>query len=182
MRYKLFTWVFLASLMSACSSVEVHTDYDPNLDMTHYRTYAWKQRPKTTSPLMGERLNASLDSQLESKGWKRVELGQGEVEIVGYVTTKENERIDTMYSGGGPGFWGRGYWMGGGFGSSTSTVTTYLVGTLIVDLFDAKSQRPLWRGTATGTVSNDPKTNVERIQEGVQKLFLDFPPGSSTKR
>jgi hypothetical protein len=56
------------------------------------------------------------------------------------------------------------------------------VGTLIVDLFDAKTQRPLWRGTATGTVSNDPQTNVERIQEGVQKLFLEFPPGSSSKR
>jgi hypothetical protein len=168
--------------MSACSSVEVHTDYDPNLDMTHYRTYAWKQRPKTTSPLMGERLNAALDAQLESKGWKQVALGQGEVEVVGYVTAKENERIDTINSGGGPGLWGRGYWMGGGFGSSTSTVTTYLVGTLIVDLFDAKTQRPLWRGTATGTVSNDPQTNVERIQEGVQKLFLEFPPGSSSKR
>jgi hypothetical protein len=149
--------------------------------MTHYRTYAWKQRPKDTNPLMAERLNAALDAQFESKGWKQASLGQAEVEVVGYVTEKENERIDTFYNGGGPGFWGRGYWMGGGFGSSTSTVTTYLVGTLIVDLFDAKTQRPLWRGTASETISKDPQTNVEQMQEGAQKLFADFPPGLKAK-
>lgn len=171
-------WIAMLLGLVACSSVEVHTDFDRNLDLTHYRSYSWSQQPKTQNPLMDERLKFALDSQLQSKGWKLSDKGEGEVQLVGIVTTKENERIDTMYNGGGPGFWGRGYYMGGGFGSSTSTVTTYIVGTLILDMFDAKSHRPLWRGTASGTISENPEKNVEQIEEAVQKLFKEFPPSA----
>ncbi|PYR70842.1 MAG: hypothetical protein DMF87_17325 [Acidobacteria bacterium] len=44
---------------------------------------------------------------------------------------------------------GYGAWWGGG--SYTTSVHTYVQGTLIVDLYDAKTKKMVWRGTATGT-------------------------------
>lgn len=163
--------------MMGCSSIEVHTDYDKNLDLTRYKSYSWLKKPSTNNPLMDERLMAALDTQLQAKGWRLMPDGKGEVVLFGTLTAKENERIDTMYNGGGPGFWGRGFYMGGGVGMSTSTVTTYLVGTLVIDMFEAQSHRPLWRGSASGTISNNPEKNARNIQEAATKLFKDFPPG-----
>jgi len=65
---------------------------------------------------------------------------------------------------------------GGGFGSATTTVNTYEEGTLIVDLFDAKTQEAVWRGTATQDLSSNPEKQSKNIDKAVQKLFSKFPP------
>ena len=42
----------------------------------------------------------------------------------------------------------------GGFGQATTTSDTYTVGTLVVDLFDAKTKNLVWRGVSSGMLSN----------------------------
>jgi len=161
----------LALLLGACASMDVQTDYDRAADFSRYTTYAWVKVPQTHNPLMAERIMAAVDGQLSAKGWRKVAEGQADVAIDARVTAHENERVDTYYSGG-PGFYGR--W--GGMGMASSTVTTYTVGTLVVDMFDAKTKQAIWRGTASDTVSDNPQKNAQLIQEGVQKMFQTFPP------
>jgi len=49
---------------------------------------------------------------------------------------------------------------------------------LVVDLYDPKSQKMIWRGTVnTGLRSNqDPAKRTERLQQAVAKLLSKFPP------
>jgi hypothetical protein len=64
----------------------------------------------------------------------------------------------------------------GGWATATTTVDTYEVGTLIVDLFDMSTKRVVWRGVATGTIAEKPEKNVKKIDKAVGKMFKHFPP------
>jgi hypothetical protein len=72
--------------------------------------------------------------------------------------------------------------LGGMGGTSTTTVDEYTVGTLVVDIFDAKSKQLVYRGTATDELSNKPEKNAKKLAKASDKLFKDFPPGSKAKK
>jgi len=67
-------------------------------------------------------------------------------------------------------------------GSATTTVRTYDVGTLVVDMFDARSKQAVWRGTASATVPISPERANAAVEAGLDKLFAGFPPGSAPAR
>jgi hypothetical protein len=58
---------------------------------------------------------------------------------------------------------------------STSTVSYYTVGTLIVDILDAKTKKAVWHGTAAGTVTNDAADVQLKIDEAARQMFQNFP-------
>jgi hypothetical protein len=66
-------------------------------------------------------------------------------------------------------------------GESTTTTETYKVGTLVVDLFDAKTKQLIWRGNSSDTLSNNSDKNIQNMDKDVEKMFKNFPPGSSKK-
>jgi hypothetical protein len=84
------------------------------------------------------------------------------------VVTHEQKKIVA------PGF-GFGPW-GWGWGGPGAVIYTYLQGTLIVDLYDAKTRKMVWRGVATDTVSDKTSTNTEHIDKAVGKMFDKYPP------
>jgi uncharacterized protein DUF4136 len=55
-------------------------------------------------------------------------------------------------------------------------IETYLQGTLIVDLYDAKTRKMVWRGVATDTVSDKMSHSTEHIDEASGKMFEQYPP------
>jgi hypothetical protein len=180
-----FRTLFWAALpfVAACSGVDVHTDYDSAADFSRYKTYYWAKTPATPqNPLMAERIVSEIDGQLYAKGWRKAVEGQADTALAAHVTTREKEQIDTMYSGMGPGWYG-GRGMYGGFGAgtglATSTVNYYTVGTLFVDIFDAKSKKAVWHGTAEETVSSDSQDNAKKVSEAALQMFKNFPPGAA---
>jgi hypothetical protein len=66
-------------------------------------------------------------------------------------------------------------------GSATTTESEYVVGTLVVDIFNAKSKQLMFRGTAQDELSDKPEKNVKKLAKASDKLFKDFPPGSAKK-
>ena len=87
--------------------------------------------------------------------------------------------LNTFYSGGYGGYGWRG--MGGMGWASTTTVNEYTVGTLVVDIFDAKTKQLVFRGTASDELSDKPEKNAKKLAKASDKLFKDFPPGSVKK-
>lgn len=61
-------------------------------------------------------------------------------------------------------------------GSVTTTVDTYQVGTLVVDIFDARTKEAIWRGTSSKTLSGNPQKNADNLNKAVVKMFKNFPP------
>jgi hypothetical protein len=160
-------------LLTATASLaqEVKTDFDRDTDFGHYRTYSW-EKVQTQDPLWVDRIKQAVNSALAAKGWTQVESG-GDVAVVAMETTQNQQTLNTFYDGFGGGWRWRGF---GGFGDSTTTVDTYRVGTLVVDLFDAGTKSLIWRGSASDTLSDKSNKNIKTLDKGVQKMFDHFPP------
>src|ERR1700730_14677311 len=153
------------------SAQQVKTDYDHSANFGQYKTYSW-EKVQTKDPLMVDRIKDAVNSTLAAKGWRRVPSG-GDVEVFAIETTQNQQPLDTFYNGfGGGRRWG-GF---GGFGDATTTVDTYKVGTLVVDLFDAKTEKLIWRSSSSDTLSNNADKNTKNLDKGVNKMFQHFPP------
>ena len=165
------TLVTAALGLVACSSLQVHTDYDPAAQFHNFRTYSWKVTAPLENQLMSQRIVAAVDQQLQSRGMQRVDSG-GDVFATYHGSV--NNRLDIQSFG-----YGYGGWYGGWGGASrTTTVNEIPVGTLVVDLVDTKKNQMVWRGTATDDLraSSSPQDAQRRIDDAVKAMFHKFPP------
>jgi Domain of unknown function (DUF4136) len=166
---------------STSSAQQVKTDYDRNANFGQYKTFSWEQ-VKTKDLLDVDRIKSAVNATLAAKGWTQVASG-GDVSIIALEMTQNQQTLNTFYDGFGGGWGWRRFGGGGfgGFGDATTTTETYQVGTLVVDLFDTKTKQLLWRGSSSDTLSNNSKKNIKNLDKGVEKMFKQFPPGSSNK-
>lgn len=104
----------------------------------------------------------------------------GDASIVAVEITHSQQTLNTFYDGFGGG-WGWRRFGGGGFSAATTTTETYKVGTVIIDLFDAKTKQLIWRASASDTLSNNSDKNIKNLDKGIDKMFNHFPPGSPKK-
>jgi Domain of unknown function (DUF4136) len=158
-------------LTAASFAQQVKTDYDHNANFGQYKTYSW-EKVQTKDPLMVDRIKDAVNAVLTAKGWTQVDSG-GDVCVMAIEMTQNQQTLNTFYDGfGGGRRWG-GF---GGFGDATTTTETYQVGSLVVDLFEAKTKNLIWRGSSSDTLSNNADKNTENLDKGVQKMFAHFPP------
>jgi hypothetical protein len=174
--FALMVMMFL--LAGRSPAQQVKTDYDRGTNFGQYKTYSW-EHVKTKDALDVDRIKSAVNAALAAKGWTQVDSG-GDVSIVAMEITREQQTLNTFYDGFGGGWgWRRFGGGGGGFGEATTTTDTYKVGTLVVDLFDTKAKKLLWRGTSTDTLSNNSNKNIKNLDKGAAKMFKKFPPDSS---
>jgi Domain of unknown function (DUF4136) len=167
------TLLFLSALGTAFGQ-QVKTDFDHQANFKQYKTYSW-QEVKTADPLWESRIKNAVDAQLVLKGWTRLDNG-GDVSIVAIGTTQTQRTLQTFYDGFGGGWRWRGF---GGMGEATTTEQDYKEGTLVLDIYDAKTKQLIWRGSAEDTVSNSADKNEKDLDKGVEKMFKKFPPESA---
>jgi hypothetical protein len=165
-------------LTSVGCDLKTSVDYDRDADFSTIETYAWagRKHPEVTD-IVHKRILDAIGSQMDQKGLKQVE-SDPDVYVTYHGDDNERTVIDTTHYGYGYGagwYWG-GY---GGMSTSTSRVRTYKEGTLIVDIYKAQEKELIWRGTVTGTISDNPKKNEKNINKGVAKVFKKFPPPSA---
>src|SRR6266849_4743660 len=125
----------------ACGySIKTTTDYDRHVNFSNYHSFSILKGNSSGNPLMDQRAQADVQSALTSKGWKEVPNGQGQAAVVVHAATKTKHTYQTMYDGFG-GFGGGWRWRDGfgSLGGATTFVQDYKVGTLVVDIFDAKT-------------------------------------------
>jgi len=166
-----FSIVTFVVLTAASFAQEVKTDYDHNANFGQYKTYSW-EKVQTHDPLLVDRIKDAVNRALAAKGWTQVESG-GDVCLIAVEITRNQQTLNTFYDGFGGGWRWRGL---GGFGDATTTTETYQVGTLVVDLFDAKAKNLVWRGSSSDTLSNNAEKNTKNLDKGVEKMFAHFPP------
>jgi hypothetical protein len=169
-QHKIFASFGIVLLATTASfAQQVKTDYDRSTDFSQYKTYSW-EKVQTQDQLWVDRIKEAVNAALAAKGWTQTPSG-GSVSIVAIEMTRNQQTLDTFYNG-----FGGGWRWGGGFGDATTTVETYKVGTLVVDLFDANSKKLVWRGSMSDTLSDKSDKNIKNLDKGVQKMFNHFPP------
>jgi len=160
---------------------DVKTDFDKDANFGAIKTFDAKIGTGWNNQISEKRVLDEFTQTLVEKGWQKVDANPDAIVVLHGATEKEKS-LNTFYSGmGGYGGYGWRGWGGAGMGTATTTTSEYLVGTLVVDIFDAKTKNLMFRGTATDELSDKPEKNKKKLAKASDKMFKNFPPGSEKK-
>lgn len=171
-------------VLTACSTITVRSDYDRSYDFSKYKTYRWSLESELNrrdalkkNPLVEKRVHASIDNDLQAKGYTKKEVGKADFVVVAHAGVKEKMHLD-QYGGGYYG-WYHPWW--GPYGGY-SNISYYKEGTLVIDIVDSENKELAWRGTGTDVVKD--YKNGEKMQKdidsAVAEILAKFPPESAS--
>jgi hypothetical protein len=178
---KMLGVAFLGSVLAAPSLMAqtVDIDYDHSINFLKYQTYTL-DKVHATDPLVEQRIIVALNRDLGFKYMHQVPKGS-DVTITVVEASTDKQEYPAFYDGLGKLDWKRG-WGAGGFLDSSPTVDSVTPGTLIIDMYDTKTQKLVWRGVVTEPVTNSSTKNDQEMDNGVDKLFGKFPPKFEKKK
>lgn len=180
---RLFGLMAAAIGLTACATLRVGSDHDPAAKFSAYHTYVWMPphtKPYISSnPLVLERAHDAIEAALTAKGYRRID-NTAQADFVVDFTIGSRERIDvTSYPApyAGPWLWRDPYWWGAPFWGRQVDVRHYRQGTLSIDIFDARTHRPVWHGWARKELTRaDIEHSASSIREAVDAILARFPP------
>ena len=160
---------------------KVSYDYEKGANFTAFKTYAQKDGTKVGQPLIDDRIVAAIDAALAAKGLTKVDANP-DVFVVYHTSFDKQKDISTYSSGYGGGYGPYGWGWGGGMSTATTQVRDILIGTLVVDMADAKKGQLAWRGMAVKEVKTQasPEKRDKSINEAMKKIFKNYPPKQKT--
>jgi hypothetical protein len=183
---KTATWIgrallglgLLVAVATMAAAQDVSVDWDKQADFSKYKSFSAKVETTWGSPFGEKRALDEVEKTLVAKGWKKADAASADTIVIINGATEKKKDLSTFYSGGGYG----GYrWGGMGMGTSTTTVHEFRVGTMVVDIFDAKTKALLWRGIGVDELSDKADKNQKKIVSATADMFKKFPPAPGTK-
>lgn len=177
----LFT-ALTALAIAGCATMLVSSHIERGVDFTDYVTYEWGPPDNLpvgdprldNNPFFNDYLQGAIEKRLAARGYERALPGQPDL-LVHYhasVTQKVDVyEVDTRY----------GYC----YGNCEPQFTDYELGTLVLDIVDAKTSKVVWRGWAqdvmTGVIDNQDRLE-KQVDEGVTKMMVLLPRGGAALR
>jgi len=175
----------LALAITACSTVDVSTSRDPQVDLTQYHTFNFKHSAAPAAAGSLERADQALVEEavareLEARGYALG--GAPDLAISVYLRRVEGSYDKRAPSTGeGSVAYNLQKYYGFYYGYERSWAgkdrVDYQEGSLIIDLVDAGKQQLVWQGVAKGVLfqNRTPEQIAERIREAVRNIFQHFP-------
>ena len=174
--------------LSACNTVAVRTDYARDMSASICHTYAFAmehvanadQPAAYANPLNAERLRTAVQYNMAARGIQLVDRAAADC-VVGYAMGTR-QVFDGYYGGYYGAGWGFGGYRGGwGFRGAWGYDGPWVQSEtrISVDLFDAKSHKPIWHASASQDVYelSGPRA-VEKIDLATAAIFSKFPGGA----
>ena len=174
-----------ACLMTGCSSISIISDYDTSADFSKFNTYNFKraEAPPDNYPVVMNELNQKrvekyVDEQMSLRNYSKSD--NPDLWITYYVRVEDKTRVESTTYGDpyhrsyyGPQYYGYYY----GYNHTWTEVeeVNYKVGTLIVDLVDAKSNELVWYGAASKTLEENKPNPDKTIEEAIARMFYKYP-------
>jgi hypothetical protein len=162
----------LTLLATIAAAQSVAYDYDRAANFAAYQTYAWTRGTELSDELNHARVVRAIDAGLAAKGLTRVERDANPDVLVAYHASFERNLEITGLSGGwGPFGLGGDHW-------GTARVQPIFVGTLVVDISDARTNAIVWRSLASSDVrpTDKPEQRDKKIGKATEKMFKNYPP------
>lgn len=139
--------------------------HDDGVDFSALRTYELREGTPARRSDVQKLIDDSVERELQDKGL-RPAAGPPDVVVLTYALADRHtaEELEDPV-----------YWE---FLTGVTSVDAYDVeaGTLVIDLVDPATERVLWRGIASETVTAPAKKVKRRIDAVVRKMFKRFPP------
>ncbi len=175
-RARSVAWSTALVLSATTFAANVTTDYSHKVDFHNYHTFSFV-KVQTADPFFDDRIKTRITTDLTNAGFQPVASG-GDLSLTAFESDKTQQEYNTFYNGLGDGGWGWGGWggWGGGYGQTTTTVQQVPIGTLMVDMYDSKTHQMVWRGRATGKLSDKTDKNTKKVDSDIDHMLHDFPP------
>ena len=167
----LFCGTVIAGTSAMAQAAKV--EYDPSVNFAKYKSYTL-QKVHATDPSVEGAITIAVDRDLANR-YLHPDAKNGDLIIAVVEATKDVQEYATFYDGLGGLSWQRG-WGSGGFLDSTATLADIPVGSLILDMWDRKTQKLIWRGTLDETLTKSTDKNDQRMDKAVGQLVAQFPP------
>jgi hypothetical protein len=172
MRIATLTAIMCLTLLGTMALAQTVTyDYDRTASFAAFRTYAWTRGTELGDELNHARVVRAIDATLVAKGLVRVEPGANPDVLVAYhASFDENLEITGSTHGWGP--------VGLGDRWGSARVQPILVGTLVVDITDARTRAIVWRSLASSDIrpTDKPESRDKKITKATEKMFKNYPP------
>jgi len=175
---------------TGCSEIRVDIESDPTASYAKFKTYDWMRQPaietddpRADDPRLGEWIRSAVESELQRKGYAAAGDGRPDFLLAHHVAIEQRLRESDLARRGPytqSEVWDVRFGRERSVPERRSRPRSYEVGTLIVDVADAESNRLVWRGCARARVNErrKPEETQARIVRAVEKMFARFPSRS----
>jgi hypothetical protein len=162
--------VVLAFALVPAYAQKITIDYAHDFDFAKVKTFKFVETEDTNAqdPLMHTRIKSAIIRELTEGGLQEID-SDADLFVTYHLSSKENTVLNTTSFGYGG--WGRGWggW-GGSMGTSTTTASTYTMGTLLIDAFEPAEKKMVWRGSGTVTLKQQPDKISKQIDKVLAKM------------
>jgi uncharacterized protein YheU (UPF0270 family) len=173
----------LSLLMAFPASAKIATDFDPNLDFSKFKTFAFiggveqLVRMQVNPDQLNNQIHRAVTRELTSKGFHEVTPEQDPDLVIRYFVESQkgvNVATNTNWGVYGPYYgyhWGFIYY-------SMETSATH-VGTLGIDLIDPHSRDLAWRMLVNVKIlHNEPEKIWKTADSNIKNAFKRYPPSA----
>ena len=177
---KMFTLAVL--VVAPVSAQTVYVDYDRSVEFDSYHTFAFVNSGDGSmaeeSPFIHRTIEWAILNELTAAGLQDVPSNP-DLYVTYYTASNDRVTFNTAslgYSYGSCWYW-HPYWGGyGGVGPWGTNPTTHIynAGTLVIDIWDAKTKQAIFRGTAQAKPKTDPKKFSKQVTKVVDKIGDEF--------
>ena len=175
------TGLLLVLLCAMAANAKMATDFNPNVDFSNYKTFAYiggvesLVRLQLNPDLLNDRIHRAVTRELTAKGLREVQPEQNPDLVVRYWVEAESDAHLT-----GTAHWGMygsyyyGYWTV--MYTTMSTPVTH-EGLLGIEMIDAKSKDLAWRlFVSEKIIHNDPDKIWKTADKNIVKAYKSYPP------
>ena len=170
----------VVGLIGCASTPNTVTNVAPGVDFTKYSTFGFFSPLSTDQQayesMVSNFLKVAMAQELDQRGLRYSDSPDLLVNF--YINTQEKIRTRTTPTAHGYYSYRNPYRYGpyAGYPAYETRIDQYTVGTLHIDVVDAKAQELVWEGAASGRVTNRAIANLEKtIDDAVAAIMLDFP-------
>ena len=150
--------------------------YDKSIDFSNYKTFAFDEGG-ARNPFVNVMIIEAIERELTSRGLTKV-AAEPDLRVVYIAATGPNLQVANVpfYHVVNPAYSGM-------VGSASMAMWDVTTGTLVIDLFDRKTDRVVFRGTINEVLQRAPSADLEAdakvvskpIKKGIAKIFKKYP-------
>jgi hypothetical protein len=170
----MFVVIFI--LCSVVEAQKTSAAFDEKVDFSNYKTFAF-DKEGARNPYVNTLIVEAIERELISRGLNKVNTDP-DLKVAYLAATVPNLQVQNVpfYHVVNPAYSGM-------VGSSTMNMWDVTTGTLVIDLWDRKTDRVVFRGTITDVLQRAPSANLQAdakivskpINKGVAKIFKKYP-------
>src|ERR1700752_5241094 len=164
--------VLLLSMSIVVQAQKTSAAFDESVNFSNYKTFAF-DKPGARNPFVNNLIVQAVEKELTSRGLTKVTTDP-DLRVVYLAATGPNLQVANVpfYHVVNPAYSGM-------VGSAAMAMWDVTTGTLVIDLFDRKSDRVVFRGTINEVLQRAPsadlqadaKTVSKPINKGIAKIF-----------